>query len=479
MPTKLYAGTPNVGDPYASLFNISAPIYGSDLYVNSENPYIGLYLAHLISPARIIGGTANSSRIPSKFVGLVKYELQKTFYDYNSTVLSIRNYSISGGVINVTLNYTIPGYLQKYMGSGRFGPPFSIGAVMYKSGTCIPVYPPTGAGEFEMVDSGPSSQKMADLTSGTVTFTFPDENGSIVLYYYLGSFSLASPYYYVGTFNDGVLRVNPITSLNSSLSVNEYQQTNSVLSPSFLMVSQPNVSVSDGIATEMNYTAFVAYPTTYLFNRTGTESILSHYDIHIIPMINESFNGLTMMHRAQSSINLANNDSIDLQLQTPINGTYHVTIITSGSINLAGIGNIKGSSQFNLRINGSYVLHIHSFTNSNVTMQIFQNDSFGSGKLYSVREISPVHYSASIAWNGTVLIVLPQQYSPLWVLTYNGKEYTPIPLYGGAATGYVLKSPSGNISIFFRMQTPLELGYAVSGIFAVTAAALIYIYRRR
>ncbi len=479
MPTKLYAGTPNVGDPYTSLFNISAPIYGSDLYVSSENPYVDLYLAHLISPARIIGGTANTSMIPSKFVGLVKYKLQKTLYDYNSSVLSIINYSISGGVINVTLNYTIPGYLQKYAGNGSFGPPFSLAAVMYKSGTYLPVFPPTSAGISENVDSGPSSQKIANSTSGTVTFTFPDENGSVVLYYYLGGFSLASPYYYVGTFNDGVLRVNPITSLNSSLSVNEYEQTNSVPSPSFLMVSQPNVSVSNGAATEMNYTAFVAYPTTYLFNRTGTESILSHYDIHIIPIINESFKGLTNMRRAQSSINLANNDSIDLQLQTPINGTYHVTIITSGSINLAGIGNIRGSYQFNLRINGSYVLHIHSFTNSSVTVQIFQNDSFGGGKLYSIRDISPVHYSASIAWNGTVLIVLPQQYSPLWVLTYNGKEYTPLPLYGGAATGYVLKSPRGNISIFFRMQTPLELGYAVSGLFAVTAAALIYIYRRR
>ncbi len=479
MPAKIYAGTPNIGNPSASLFNTSTLVNGSNLYVSSVNPYVDLFLGHIISPARIIREPTNFSSIPSRYVGIVKYEYQKTLYDYNSTIFSIRNYSIGGGVINVTFNYTIPSYLQKYMGEGMFGSSFSVEAIMYHSGTNIPVYPPANSGKIVKVDTGPSSQKQTNLTSGAVTFTFPNENGSIVLYYHLSSYSVASPYYYVGTFNDGILKVNQIPSFNLSLLGNVYRQTNYILSPSFLMVSQPNVSVTNGIATQMNYSALIAYPTTYLFKNAKIESILSNYDIQIIPMMNESFNGLTMLCHTPSSIKFANNDSMDIWLQTPINGTYHVAITTNGSINVAGIGNVAGSSHFNLRINGSFVLHIHSFTNSTITMQIFQNGSVGSGKLYSVREINPVHYSVNISWNGTVLIVLPQQYSQLWILTYNGKEYAPIPLYGGTATGYILNSPNGNISIFFRMQTPLEFGYAVSGIFAVTAVSLIYIYRRR
>ena len=479
MPAKIYAGTPNIANPSASLFNTSIPINGSNLYVSSANPYVDLFLGHIISPARIIRETTNFSSIPSRYVGIVKYDYQKTLYDYNSTIFSIWNYSINGGVINVTFNYTIPSYLQKYMGSGGFGPSFSAEAIMYQYGTDIPIYPPANSGKIEKVDTGPSSQKQTTLKSGTVTFTFPDENGSISLFYHLGEFSLASPYYYVGTFNDGILKVNPVPSFNLSLLGNEYKQTNNILSPSFLIVSQPNVSDINGLATEMNYSAFIAFPTTYLFNSTNTERILSNYDIRPAPMINESFNGLTMMCYAPSNIKLPKNVSMDLWLQTPINGTYHVAIATNGSINVAGIGNLTYSSHFNLRINGSFVLHIHSVTNSIVNIQISQNGSVGSGKIYSVREINPVHYSAKIAWNGTVLIVLPQQYSLLWILTYDGKDYSPIPLYGGSATGYVLNSPDGNISIFFRMQTSLELGYAISGIFAVTAVPLIYIYRRR
>jgi hypothetical protein len=479
MPAKLYAGTPDIANPYASVFNVSSPVNGSNLYVSSENPYADLYLGHIISPSQIINEPTNFSTIPNEYVGIVKYKLQKTLYDYNSTIFSIRNYSIDGGMINVTINYTIPSYLQKYIGSGKFGPSFSVGAVIYQSGTNIPVYPPDSSSKFEFVESGPSSQKMLNSTSGAITFTFPDENGSISLYYYLGSFTEASPYYYVGSFEDGNLNIIPIQSYNTSYPIMEYQSTNVIKQPSFISLSQPNVSVSNGLALKMNYTAYIAYPTTYLFNKVKGKINFSNYDINIVPMISESLSGLNEWHDSPSKINLTKNNNMDMQLQTPVNGKYLVFMTVNGSINVAGIGNISGQSSFNLIINGSYVLHLHAVVNSTFTIKVSLQSDYGVGNLYSVREISPVNYAASIAWNGTVLIVLPQQYSPMWVMTYNGKEYKPVPLYGGSANGYILNSPHGNFSIFFKMQTPLELGYATSGAFAVTALALVYIYRRR
>ncbi len=479
LPSKLYAGTPNIGNPYASLFNVSTPVNGSNLYVNSDNIYVDLYRTDLISPALTLDGPANFTRIPSKYAGVVKYDFEKTLYDYNSTIFSIRNYSISDNDINVTFNYTIPRYLEKYIGNGKFSPSFSVEAQLYESGLNLPIFPPTGNGILEKQDTGPALQKVYNKTSGTINFTFPDENGSIVLNYYLGNFSEASPYYYVGTFNNGNLTVDPIPKFNASLPASEFEQTNNVQTPSFLTVSHPNISVSKGVATDMNYSAFVAFPTTYLFKKTVNKSILSNFDIHLIPMINDSFNGLTVIRNAPSSINLTKNDSINVLLQTPINGTYHVNIATNGSICLAGIGKINGSSHFSVIINGSSVLHIRSLTNSSFTMQIYQNVSSGTGNLYNIREISPVQYYANIEWNGSVLVVLPQEYSPMWILTYNGKEYEPISLYGGAASGYVLNNPSGNISISFKMQLPLELGYTVSGVYGIAAIAIVGIYRRR
>lgn len=473
-PGILYAGTPNIGDPYASSFNSTYPVSGSNLFLNSANPYVDMYETHMILPEKIINGGVNINNIPHGYVGVVKYSFDKTLYDYNQHIFSIKNHSFSGGKINITFNYNIPHYLSSYYGNVTFGPNFSVSAALYSSGTYAPEYKPLYR------DLGPNSQCRVNNTSGTINFVFPDENGSIVLNYYLGSFSDASPSYYVGTITEGKLSLDPIREYNLSSPISDYAPLSNATGTFLLKYSEPNVSVMDGIATSMNYTAYILFPSIMLFNKINTSTVFSNYNINLIPMTARTLPRSTavVLKDAPKRIALQKNQSLDTYLQTPVNGTYHLKINVNGTLYIRGIGAIERNASMNLRINGVYILRIKALTPATYNISSSLNSKSEGGNLYNIRQISQVRYSASLEWNGTVLVVLPQPYSPMWNLAYQGRDYSPISLYGGSATGFVLYAPNGLISIYFKMQTPLEIGYLVSGGFAISAIALIVIYRR-
>ena len=477
LPSQLYAGTPNLGNPHASPYNISFQSMGSNLFVNSPNPYTNLYESNLIKPVEVTNGAKGLSGNKTKCVNIIEYKFQKTLYDYNSSIFSLKSYSLVNGEINATFNYMIPPYLQRYTGSGQFGRQFSVGMVIYPATAGIPEYPSSDSGKFETVDS---SQYQINQTNGSVSFLFPDENGSIFLYYYLGSYSDASPYYYVGTLNSNVITVDPIPFYNSTFPLTAYSVTKNITVPSFLVISKPNVTVVNGFATNMSYYAFIVYPMVLIFNKTDTDNILSMYQIHIVPKVSiPLYDGnLHILENAPSTIRLKGNQSISVYLQTPVNGTYNVTLTGNSGFYLAGYGYFKDSKELNIEINGTYILKIKAASASNLSIEASLTRRADTGNLSSIREISPVQYSARIQWNGTVLIVLPQQYSPLWKLNYGGREYVPVPLYGGSATGFVLQSPHGEISIYYSMQMPLEFGYVTSSIFVIVSAVMIVIYRR-
>ncbi|MGP6221063.1 hypothetical protein [Caldiplasma sukawensis] len=475
----LYAGVPNIGNLHSSLFNITKLVNGSNIFVTDQNPYLDLFYSHIIKPTYIINNTIRFSNISSECVGVYNYSYTRTDYDYNSTIFSIKNYSVSDGKLYICLKYSIPSYLKKFSGNGQFVPSFSVQAILYKSTNDLPTLQFNENNKIIFVAPGPSAQKQTNSTSGLISFEIPAISGNIGVKYYLSSFQTASPVYYVGTLNDTKILVDPIENssiMNSQLNFTNYNDEKNV---SFLVTQSPSVIITNGKAI-LNYNAYVIYPELYVFKKLNISSIFSKLNIHIIPIyFNSTAFNLLIFEKESQQFSILKNKTMIIYLNTPVNGTFHLKINVNGNIFIKGLGNISGEKSFNISIQNSYKLDLYAMNNSSVYIEVYQKNNGNTGNLSNIEEISPVLYRANIRWNGTVLIVLPEEYSNMWTLEYDGREYSPISLYGGSATGFILVNPNGNFSISFKMQTYLEIGYIISFSFVVIAVLIIIINRRR
>lgn len=475
--SKLYAGVPNIGNPVPNIFNVTSFVNGSNIYVANQNPYADLYCSGIINPLNIITNNIVSN-ISQKDVTIFKNELIQTDYIYNSSIFTVNNYSFSNGKLYLCLRYTIPDYLKNYEGDGTFNPSFSLEATLYKSTRNGPAY------EFDNLSSriyqapGPSKQLLSNSSSGFVSFALPNINGNIAINYYMGSFQIASPAYYVGTLNQDIIHVNPIKTSIIDNKDPEFSNSENSTDPSFELIHSPTITSANGKVI-LYYDAYIDYPTMYIFNRLNISSIYSNLHVHIIPTThtNSTEDILQGINKQSSPFFIEKNTSMVLYLNTPVNGTYHLNIGVAGNIYIRGLGSIEGKKSFNISINGTYKLNLFSLFNSSVSISVYQNNN-NSGIIVDSKEINPVTYKAIIEWNGTVLIVLPEEYSHMWVLRYDGRQYFPISLYDGSATGFLLSSPHGKITIYFKMQSPLEYGYAITFSFVIAGLVEIFITRR-
>ena len=93
----------------------------------------------------------------------------------------------------------------------------------------------------------------------------------------------------------------------------------------------------------------------------------------------------------------------------------------------------------------------------------------------NIKEINPVDYKLYYNSNNTSLITFKKLYSPLWSLQFNGKSYKPISINNGEETGFILPKGSGNIIIYYELQTYFIFGSIITLLFMIFA--LIYFKR--
>ena len=475
---NLIAGVPVIGNSKASIFNITSLVNGSDMYVTSQNPYIDLFCSNIISPEKIIENKSNLSLIPKGSIELYKNEYQKTDYDYNSSVFSIKNYSFVNGNLFLYLKYSIPHYLVNRSGNGIFNPSFSVDAYLYSSKMNLPVCEENQQRIYEAL--GPSSQIHYNNNSGIVSFKLPDHNGNIGISYYFSGFQTASPLYYIGTLSSNEINVNPLnTSLNTN-SLPVFSTSGNLSNARFEKIGQPILTDKKGIS--LIYNAYILRQELYVFKNYNLNKIFPTFNFHIVPIyyINSTGSNFLVIKKETSAYIVDKNTTKTFYLNTPYNGTYHLVIKAVGNIYIKGLGNISGNRSFNLLIDGTYTLDVKALETSSVYIKAYLDRNHNSTVTGDIHMINPVQYCGSINGNGTILLVLPVTYSSMWVLRYNGKEYHPISLYGGVANGYILFNPHANFSISFEMQEPLEIGYIISFTFVFIATlALILMSRVR
>ena len=479
-PANMYVGTPNLGNPYASVYNFSAfPIAGGNLYVNNSNSYIALYNAGQLTPYGIknINGSIPADTATS--VSFLKYEYTPTLYYYNETAFTLINHTQNGQNITVTLNYTIPKFLRQYSGSGEFSPSFFLEAKLYRANDLQSV----GTNEYSYKQLA-FNQTLSTNTTGSVTFNLPYvSNTSLYINYYFGGFRLASPFYYICTFEqNGSLKsipVKPLLHSSHDIVYNYYPYNSSFQTE--LYASVP-VIFNDNNTLCLNYSATLAAPAEVIsFNQTNVNSIIKNFNLNLVPEVLQKTSGsiLTPVN-LKRNFSLIHGDTASVLAETPIDANFTVFVnVSSGEIEYNGINYTSGNYFLHKYIANQSVLNIYAVTNASFSVKIFESNNIDSGTITNISEVTPAYYSAHVRWNGTALLVLPQQYSALWVLEYNGRSYHAIPIYGGAANGFILDNPNGTVKVKFEMQNALDLGYIVTGSFSAVSLIALVLYRRK
>ncbi len=98
-------------------------------------------------------------------------------------------------------------------------------------------------------------------------------------------------------------------------------------------------------------------------------------------------------------------------------------------------------------------------------------------RVENVKEVSPVQYSFNYYSVNTTLIIFHNVYSNAWVLSVDGNDYKPIPLYSGAEMGFIVQKGFGHATLYYELQNYYYAGAGTTIIFAVIS--FWYIYRQR
>ncbi|MEM3795530.1 MAG: hypothetical protein QW429_06600, partial [Thermoprotei archaeon] len=178
-----------------------------------------------------------------------------------------------------------------------------------------------------------------------------------------------------------------------------------------------------------------------------------------------------------------NNSPTTFNIQTPIAGVYlfYVRLI-NGSILINGSMISNHTVEFQANINGSYQLQVKALdTSAEVSVFAILPKLHPSIILTDPREVNPVTYTAHYSSNVTSLLILAQPYSNEWRLTLSGKTYLPIPLYLGNATGFIIPPATGQVTITYMLQLPLNIGLTITTIslLALTVYLVYKAIRRR
>ena len=79
-----------------------------------------------------------------------------------------------------------------------------------------------------------------------------------------------------------------------------------------------------------------------------------------------------------------------------------------------------------------------------------------------------------------VLIVLPEIYSEGWIAFSGDIIVHPISLDGGIATGFILPPGKHTFTIYYSVQTYLDIGYIITLIgYSILVPTLIYRYYKK
>ena len=116
---------------------------------------------------------------------------------------------------------------------------------------------------------------------------------------------------------------------------------------------------------------------------------------------------------------------------------------------------------------------------SNMTIgnsSILEGNNLHVPHISAIREVSPVQYTFNYYSTKTSLILFHKVYSNLWVLTLNGVQYRPIPLYNGSEMGFNVEQGYGHVTLYYELQNYFYIGAGITIIFAV--ASIWYIHKR-
>ena len=159
------------------------------------------------------------------------------------------------------------------------------------------------------------------------------------------------------------------------------------------------------------------------------------------------------------------NSEIALNASTPIEGNYTAYLnVYNGSLVLNNIAYNKGFYRMPVYINNSITMIARSNQKTMFSINIEQTNVFTNTTVSKFVMVSPVDYNGVYSSNTTSMVALAQPYSPLWVLTFNGKTYSPISVDNGLLNGFLLPRGYGHFVIYYKLQEYNNIGFTVTGI---------------
>lgn len=503
--SSVYAGIPDYLNSVPSPFNMSGRVIAySNVYVNSSNIFQQLSNLGMLEYQKVLHPyiTNNSIYINLKNneQAYITYGSEKTYYMYNSTIASLNNIHLNGSTYNLNINYTLPGYVYNYTKSNVFSAGF---------GPLLEVYPYNQNpqwGEYlpptnRMYENVGYKVLKSKNTSGELGYTMPElSNVSVYLAFHVGCYGQISGLYYVFSLINGRVSVNPIKSENYPL---QYQFINknitATLSPFVYASSTPNIITNTNSKqcpnTWFYFNESYIYPEiAYVGNNLASNAainLLKH--ANIIPAINSN---ATYLNENSSYIYSHMHDGgyyngdrylimrsrIALNASTIIAGNYTMYLnVYNGTLVLNNITYKDGFYRMLVYINNSIMMVAESNSKTMFSIDLIQKNVFTNTTVSKFTMVSPVEYNGVYSSNTTGMVVLAQPYSPLWVLTFNGKTYSPISVDNGILNGFLLPSGYGHFVIYYKMQEYNNIGFAITGIsFAISfIVGIVYIAKRK
>lgn len=480
------SGIPTLNSPYPCIAGNSVIPHLSHytVYENTSNPY---YLAYLTGT--ILGNKNINIGWSGSYGSFVVYKECATNYMYNSNIFKIDSSKINGSNIMLNVTYNIPNILQSYNGNinGTFYSGFS---------PEIQLYPSNKNPEWvSYVDGGNNraylelnyKQHRINSTSGYIDFDIPDINDtSLYINYYGGRFTDISPLYYVASINKGDQFEEMPLRIEYNSNFSEYEKLNNteLISPYVIQVSEPEIVTG--------YINGIMYDNAILDDATYVQPVAVFQNVSLNTfnnIISKSNLVLDLFLNNMSKSNVFNGYPVNnvifnvhnmtkLYFATPITGNYNITVkVLNGNISFLNYTLDSGVHRFTMHLNSKGSLVFNSSNASiivNVNHASYQVESASIGEIV---ESNPVHYSFSYTSSNESLIIFKKTYSPLWSAYFNGKKYSPISLNGGSETGFLLPKGVGKVTIYYELQTYLDIGVIISILFFCFAVA--FIIRRR
>jgi len=500
--SSVYVGSPEYGDSNISPFNFTGKlIAGGDVYTNSSNIYEEFLDLGLINYQKVLYPSKYNNSIQLELKNnessLVKYGSEPTNYMYNNTVTSLREIYLNNSEYNITINYTIPEFLYNYVlsqyGSAKFWNGFN---------TFIEVYPYNENPIYGLPYPNPINRVYQIIApehiyisnySGQLVFSMPAlSNVSVYLAFYGSGFAQLSPLYYIFSIVNRSVVLNPIQYEFEPLKYRLISGTASTtITPFIFLDNGPDIINGTLYLNESYIYPEKAYVGTDLINISQIEN-MKH--MNIFPVIksnatyfnkNDSF--ILNNFKSGSFYNgyryIVMDSTIGLNASTPIFGNYILALdVYNGTLYLDGTNYNKGNYNIPIYINGTIFISAKANEKTLFSLTIKQINVQTNATISNFYEISPVEYKGYYSSDTNSLVVFSWQYSPLWVIEFNGHAYSPISLDDGLMTGFLLPQGFGHFTVNYRLQGYTELGLVLTG-FSYLALIIIgtlnFIERRK